>query len=101
GGGRHRIGTGGKLLDHRRVRLREDEVDLDVGGVEIAVLDGDMERPKIGGGGVDGADRDEVGGAGMQRCQHDGCGEDETLQYRFAHNGASQSVIWVTPGRTS
>ena len=101
GGGRHRIGAGGELLDHRSVRLREDEVDLDIGGVEIAVLDGDMERPEIGRGGVDRADRDEVGGAGVQRRQRDGRGEDETLQHRFAHNGASQSVIWVTPGRTT
>ena len=31
------VGAGGKLLDHRGVRLREHEVELEVGGVEVAV----------------------------------------------------------------
>ena len=60
-----------------------------------------MERPEIGRGGVDRPHRDDVGGAGVQRRQRDSRGYDYSLQHRLPHNGASQSVIWVTPGKTS
>ena len=60
-----------KLLDRRGVGLREDDLELQVGGVEVAVLLADVERPEIGRGGIDGTDQDGVGGTGRRPAQ--GC----------------------------
>src|SRR5207248_6268171 len=55
-------GAGGQLLDYRGVRLREYEIDVEAGGVEVSQFAADIERPEIGGAGVDRTDMHDVRG---------------------------------------
>ena len=62
-------GTGGELLDRRGIRLRKDDVELEIDGVEIAVLLADIDRPEAGRSGVDRAGQDSVGGMRRWRAE--------------------------------